>query len=59
VINVRDAKTEAGVRQVNMTPWLDDELLAYRAVDRKRSSTSRPSLRATARAATGATSTVG
>ena len=31
VIHVRDAKTEAGVRQVNMTPWLHDELLAYRA----------------------------
>jgi integrase len=30
VIHVRDAKTEAGVRQVNMTPWLHDELLAYR-----------------------------
>lgn len=31
VIHVRDAKTEAGIRQVNMTPWLRDELLAYRA----------------------------
>jgi integrase len=31
VIHVRDAKTEAGVRQVNMTPWLHDELLTYRA----------------------------
>ena len=31
VIHVRDAKTEAGLRQVNMTPWLHDELLAYRA----------------------------
>jgi integrase len=31
VLHVRDAKTEAGVRQVNMTPWLHDELLAYRA----------------------------
>ncbi len=31
VVHVRDAKTEAGVRQVNMTPWLHDELLAYRA----------------------------
>jgi integrase len=31
VIHVRDSKTEAGVRQVNMTPWLRDELLAYRA----------------------------
>jgi integrase len=30
VIHVRDSKTEAGVRQVNMTPWLRDELLAYR-----------------------------
>ena len=30
VIHVRDAKTEAGIRQVNMTPWLHDELLAYR-----------------------------
>ncbi len=31
VIHVRDAKTEAGIRQVHMTPWLHDELLAYRA----------------------------
>jgi integrase len=31
VIHVRYAKTEAGIRQVNMTPWLHDELLAYRA----------------------------
>jgi len=31
VIHVRDAKTEAGIRQVNMTPWLHEELLAYRA----------------------------
>ena len=31
VIHVRDSKTDAGVRQVNMTPWLRDELLAYRA----------------------------
>jgi len=31
VINVRDAKTEAGIRKVYMTPWLRDELLAYRA----------------------------
>lgn len=31
VIHVRDSKTEAGVRQVNMTPWLRDELLTYRA----------------------------
>jgi integrase len=31
VIHVRDAKTEAGVGQVNMTPWLHDERLAYRA----------------------------
>ncbi|MGA2928798.1 MAG: site-specific integrase [Solirubrobacteraceae bacterium] len=31
VIHVRDSKTEAGVRQVNMTPWLRDELLSYRA----------------------------
>jgi integrase len=30
VIHVRDSKTEAGIRQVNMTPWLRDELLAYR-----------------------------
>jgi integrase len=30
-IRVRDAKTEAGIRNVNMTPWLHDELLAYRA----------------------------
>ena len=31
MIHVRDAKTEAGIRKVNMTPWLHDELLAYRA----------------------------
>jgi integrase len=31
VIHVRDSKTEAGVRKVNMTPWLHDELLAFRA----------------------------
>lgn len=31
VIHVRDAKTEAGIRQVHMSPWLHDELLAYRA----------------------------
>ena len=31
VIHVRDAETEAGIRQVHMTPWLHDELLAYRA----------------------------
>lgn len=31
VIHVRDSKTEAGIRQVDMTPWLHDELLAYRA----------------------------
>ncbi len=31
VIQVRDSKTEAGIRQVHMTPWLHDELLAYRA----------------------------
>ncbi len=31
VIHVRDAKTEAGIRQVSMTPWLHDELLTYRA----------------------------
>jgi len=31
VIHVRDSKTEAGIRQVHMTPWLHDELLAYRA----------------------------
>jgi integrase len=31
VIHVRDAKTAAGIRQVHMTPWLHDELLAYRA----------------------------
>src|SRR5450755_1562144 len=34
VIHVRDAKTEAGVRQVNMTPWLQDELLARHACRR-------------------------
>ena len=31
VVHVRGAKTEAGIRQVHMTPWLHDELLAYRA----------------------------
>jgi integrase len=31
IIHVRDAKTEAGVRRVHMSPWLRDELLAYRA----------------------------
>jgi integrase len=31
VTHVRDSKTEAGIRQVHMTPWLHDELLAYRA----------------------------
>ena len=31
VIHVRDSKTQAGIRQVHMTPWLHDELLAYRA----------------------------
>jgi integrase len=31
VFIVRDAKTDAGVRRVHMTPWLRDELLAYRA----------------------------
>jgi integrase len=30
-IHVRDSNTEAGVRQVNMTPWLRNELLSYRA----------------------------
>jgi integrase len=30
-INVRDAKTAAGVRRVEMSPWLRDELLSYRA----------------------------
>jgi integrase len=29
-ISVRDAKTPAGVRQVQMSPWLRDELLSYR-----------------------------
>jgi integrase len=40
VIHVRDATTEADFRQVNMTPWLHDELLAYRASEPTRSSTS-------------------
>lgn len=31
VIHVRDSKTDAGIRKVNMTPWLRDELLSYRA----------------------------
>lgn len=31
LIHVRDAKTEAGARDVHMTPALRDELLAYRA----------------------------
>ena len=57
VIHVRDAKTEAGIRQVNMTPWLHDELLAYRASRPTRSSTSPHSRRGPAHAATGATST--
>lgn len=39
VIHVRDSKTEAGIRQVNMTPWLRDELLAYRATHPKTEST--------------------
>lgn len=30
-ISVRDAKTEAGVRKVDMSPWLREELLPYRA----------------------------
>jgi integrase len=29
-INVRDAKTPAGVRMIEMSPWLRDELLSYR-----------------------------
>ena len=58
VIHVRDAKTEAGIRQVNMTPWLHDELLAYRATPARRASPTSPRSRpATARAATFATST--
>jgi integrase len=32
IIYVRDAKTPAGVRQVYISPWLRDELSAYRAV---------------------------
>lgn len=28
---MRDAKTEAGIRRVNMTPWLRDELLTHLA----------------------------
>jgi len=31
VINVRDAKTEAGIRKVYISPWLRDELASYRA----------------------------
>lgn len=31
VFIVRDAKTEAGIRRVSMTPWLRGELLAYLA----------------------------
>ena len=30
-ISIRDSKTEAGVRKVDMTPWLREELLSYRA----------------------------
>jgi integrase len=30
-INVRDAKTEAGIRKVDIGPWLREELLTYRA----------------------------
>jgi integrase len=59
VIHVRDAKTEAGIRQVHMTPWLHDELLAYRATGPTRSRTSPRSRRAAARAETSATSTGG
>lgn len=29
-IKVRDAKTPAGVREIEMSPWLRDELLSYR-----------------------------
>ena len=29
-ISVRDAKTPAGIREVDMSPWLRDELLTYR-----------------------------
>ena len=36
VIDVRDSKTEAGVRKINMTPWLRDELLSYRATRARR-----------------------
>ncbi len=39
MIHVRDSKTEAGVREVNMTPWLRDELLAYRATHPNAAST--------------------
>lgn len=31
IIYVRDAKTRAGVRQVYISPWLRDDLSAYRA----------------------------
>jgi integrase len=31
VIHVRDAKTETGVRSVNVTPWLREQLLEHRA----------------------------
>src|SRR5436853_6749599 len=35
-INVRDAKTPAGIRQVDMSPWLRDELTQLPAVTRQR-----------------------
>jgi integrase len=34
-LNVRDAKTESGIREVRMTPWLVAELNAYRAALRR------------------------
>ena len=59
VIHVRDAKTEAGIRQVNMTPWLHDELLAYRA-RRPDAQLDEPAFPTRpAHVATGATSTAG
>jgi integrase len=48
ILNVRDAKTEAGIRRVNMTPWLREQLLEYRATHPRtptpRSPPSRPAV---------------
>ena len=36
VMTVNDAKTDAGIRRVNMTPWLRQQLLAYKATPARR-----------------------